>query len=112
MFRLVLLERANSDLDEIFEYVTHASGKTEIGLKVFTALIERCRRIADGKFQLGRPRPELGQDVRSLSDGRYVLFFRYRGDTLEMIRIIEGHRDLPTVFDVRDMARPVFEAAI
>ena len=76
------------------------------------ALMERCRRIADSDFQLGRRRPDLGPDVRSLTEGRYVLFFRYRGETLEIIRIIEGHRDLPTAFEARDIARPIFEVAI
>lgn len=47
---------------------------------------------------MGRARKELGPDLRSQSHKSYVIFFRYLGDVLEVVNVIEGHRDLPALF--------------
>ena len=48
---------------------------------------------------LGRPRPELRPDVRSFPFKGYVIFFRYLDDDiLEIVHIIEGHRDIAAIF--------------
>jgi toxin ParE1/3/4 len=36
-----------------------------------------CEHIARLPTQLGRPRPELGRDYRSITFGSYVIFLRY-----------------------------------
>ena len=50
-------------------------------------------------FQLGRPRPELREDIRSFPYHRHVIFFRYVGDVLEVVNILEGHRDVEAFFE-------------
>ena len=40
---------------------------------------------------LGRPRPDLGREVRSVAWQGYVIVFRYVGPRLQIVRIIEGH---------------------
>jgi toxin ParE1/3/4 len=47
---------------------------------------------------MGRPRPELRPDLRSHPFKSYVIFFRYLEDTLEIVNILEGHRDIDTFF--------------
>ena len=48
---------------------------------------------------LGRPRPELRPDLRSFPFKGYVIFFRYLDDdSLEIVHIIEGHRDIAAIF--------------
>ncbi len=47
---------------------------------------------------LGRARPELRPDVRSLPFGNYVIFFRYRDGALEVVNVLEGHRDIDAFF--------------
>jgi hypothetical protein len=37
-------------------------------------------------------------DLRSHPYKNYVIFFRYVGDVLEVIHIIEGHRDIAALF--------------
>ena len=41
--------------------------------------------------------------MRSFAVGNYVIFFRYAGDTdiLEVIDILEGHRDIDAFFKDR-----------
>ena len=50
---------------------------------------------------LGRARPELRDDLRSVVEGNYVIFVRYLETELEVVRIIEGHRDIPAQFEGR-----------
>jgi toxin ParE1/3/4 len=46
-----------------------------------------------------RPRPELRPDLRSHHFETYVIFFRYVGDVLEVVNVLEGHRDIEAFFD-------------
>jgi plasmid stabilization system protein ParE len=42
---------------------------------------------------MGQARSELGADIRSTSVQNYTIFFRYRGDLLEIINVLHAHRD-------------------
>jgi len=47
---------------------------------------------------LGRPRSELRPNLRSFAFRGYVIFFRYQNDTLEVVNILERHRDIESYF--------------
>jgi plasmid stabilization system protein ParE len=47
---------------------------------------------------MGRARPELMAEVRSFPHDNYVILFRYRDCVMEIISIIEGHRDIEELF--------------
>lgn len=59
----------------------------------------RCHEIAALPGTIGRGRPELGSDIRSVSYKGYVIFFRYVGDRFEVVNILEGHRDIEAFFE-------------
>lgn len=44
---------------------------------------------------LGRPRPEVHQGVRSLLGRNHLIFYRVRSDVIEVLRILHGSMDLP-----------------
>ncbi|GJQ57407.1 MAG: hypothetical protein SCALA701_02080 [Candidatus Scalindua sp.] len=39
------------------------------------------------------------EGLRSFVYGNYVIFFMYNNDYLDIVTIIEGHRDIETMFD-------------
>lgn len=85
---------AKRDLLEILEFITRSSGSQKVGLG-FTALLRRkCADLAALPGQMGRPRPELGADIRSFDFHGYVIVFRYANAAFEIVRVYEGHRDL------------------
>ncbi|MDP3895326.1 MAG: type II toxin-antitoxin system RelE/ParE family toxin [Mesorhizobium sp.] len=94
MRRLVYLSSARRDLQSILDYISRETRSAEIALGVVGRIREKCRSLATLPGTLGRPRPELREDVRSVVCGSHVIVFRYRNDLLEIINIFEGHRDI------------------
>ena len=92
--RLRYLASARSDLVEILTYITRESGSLAVGQNFVTALREKCRHLAGLPGQLGRHRPELRPDIRSVPYRGYVIFFRYVSDTFEVVDILHGSRDI------------------
>ncbi|WP_442582233.1 type II toxin-antitoxin system RelE/ParE family toxin [Mesorhizobium sp. ASY16-5R] len=50
----------------------------------------------------GRLRPELRPDLRSVAFKGHVIFFRYQDHVLEVVNVLEGHRDIASYFDDND----------
>ena len=61
-------------------------------------LRQQCKKLALLPGTLGRARPELGQGLRSFAIRGYIIFFRYEANTLVVINIVEGHRDMHALF--------------
>lgn len=98
MRRVRLLDGARADIAAIYAYIEETSGSSATAERFARQLNQQCRRLADLPGTLGRPRPELRGDLRSLPYGNYVIFFRYVGDVLEIVNILEGHRDIEAFF--------------
>jgi plasmid stabilization system protein ParE len=98
MRRLVLLDSAVDDLRSILGYITRESGSRATARTFVDALRAHCRKLARLPGTLGRARPELRPDIRSTPYRGYVIFFRYAADRLEIVNILEGHRDTGDFF--------------
>jgi toxin ParE1/3/4 len=94
MRELVYTEAAKQDLLSILDYIATESGNVTVGLNFTTQLRQQCSKLADLPGTLGRARPELRPDIRSFAFKGYVIFFRYATDVLEVVNILEGHRDI------------------
>jgi len=96
--RLVYLAAAQRDLLSIMEYIARESGSLATARRFTDELRSHCRKLAGLSSTLGRARPELASGVRSSPFRGYVVFFRYRASTLEIVNILEGHRDVSLHF--------------
>ncbi len=101
MRRLVYFAAAKRDLVAILAHIARASGSVAVGQSFVGELRSRCRDLAAKPGVLGRARPELGLDIRSIAHNSYVIFFRYRGELFEVVNILEGHRDIEVFFGHR-----------
>jgi toxin ParE1/3/4 len=46
---------------------------------------------------MGRPRDDLAPGLRSFVVSPYVIYFRPAGDTIEVLRVLHGRRDIDTI---------------
>lgn len=79
-------------------YIARQTGDVALGRAFVERIQARCRRLASLPGTVGRPRPELREDLRSTAFGNHVIFFRYVDDCLEIVNVLEGHRDIDTYF--------------
>jgi toxin ParE1/3/4 len=96
--RLRVRGQAQADLADIFSYIVRRSGNRAIANRFVDEFLTRCRELASLPGQMGRARPELGEGIRSRPHRGYVIFFRYSGSDFEVVRILEGHRDIEAAF--------------
>ena len=86
---------AETDLLEIWTY--HAERSRDGAERIIRKITEQYDRL--GTFpNIGRPRPEIGVDYRSIPVGDYVIFYRVLPDRVEISRVLHGRRDIVSVF--------------
>lgn len=88
----VLSRRAQGDLRRIQRHVAAEGGRRRAD-DLMERLLAVCSLFAT-QPEAGQPRPEFGQNVRSCSYGAYLMFYRVKGSTMEVIRVIHGRRDV------------------
>jgi toxin ParE1/3/4 len=77
--------------------VTISPGTAPNALAFISALGAHCDRIA--RAPLAYPaRPELADGVRTCTHGPYLIVFRPGDETVLIVRILHGARNLPALF--------------
>lgn len=99
MRRLQYTDAAASDLLEIALYIATESQSRELASAFVERLRAKCRQLASLSATLGTPRPELRRDIRSTPSQRYVIYFRYRDDVLEVVNVLHASRDVIRHFE-------------
>jgi toxin ParE1/3/4 len=90
--------RAEADLDGIWLHVARESGSTEIADRFIDTITERFLTLA--RFpQLGRSRDEdFGAGSRTLPVGEYVVVYCVDNESVLILRVVHGRRDLDALF--------------
>ena len=98
--RLRYTRAARADLVEIAVFIVRSGGSRSTARRFAAELDETCRRLAASAFAtMGRARPELRPDMRSATHKNYVIFFRYLAEAVEIVNVLEGHRDLDGYYE-------------
>lgn len=92
--RLVFTPLAEQDLEAIADYI--AVDNPVRALSFVRELRAQCLRITLNPPGY-RLRPDLGDGIRSCAHGNYVIFFEVDPDTVVIVRILHGARDIPSV---------------
>jgi toxin ParE1/3/4 len=83
--------QSEADLEAILEYLHQ--NQPALAERFATAFYEKGQMLA--RFpEMGRLRPELAPNLRSTLVHPYVLFYRVEGETVQIVRILHGKRDL------------------
>ena len=89
---------ALNNIADIARYIAQESGSRALAESFADRLIEKCEHLASLPGTMGRARPELRPEMRSSAFKSYVIFFRYEGDMLEVVNVLEGHRDIEAFY--------------
>lgn len=97
-FTLRRSQQAIDDLADIWAYI--AADNEAAADKLLRELLELFDKTADFPA-LGRMASEVGDDIRILPRGRYLLIYRVEeaSETVELIRVVHGARDWARLFE-------------
>jgi toxin ParE1/3/4 len=93
--KIIFAPRATEDVEEIGDYIFSDNPKAAV--KFVSDLRLRCDTLKSAP-QGGMLRPELGQAIRSVLFGRYVIFYTAHPDEVRIERLLHGSRDIPNVY--------------
>ncbi|MDD4999654.1 type II toxin-antitoxin system RelE/ParE family toxin [Rhodoferax sp.] len=99
--RLEFQPQAERDLEGIGDYIAQDNPRRAITF--LQELRAQCRKILVAP-QAYRPRPELGEGIRSCAYGNYVIFFTEDGRLLRIIRVLHGAMDIEARFTEKNSA--------
>jgi toxin ParE1/3/4 len=86
---------ANADIEEIVLYIFELNPVA--AYRFLDSLEETCELLAEHP-RAGRPRFQLGENLRSFPVGNYLIFYTPMADGIDVARVIYGGRHLPAVF--------------
>jgi toxin ParE1/3/4 len=86
---------ARRDISAAYRYI--AENSLTAADKWLSDLYDRFVLVARNS-QMGQSRSDLLPELRAVSHGNYVIFFRTRGGDVQVVRVIHGARDVETVF--------------
>lgn len=87
---------AESEVADIWRYSVR-TWDVEQADRYLSQLESAVMRLAEHP-QMGRIRPELGNDLRSFVEGQHVLFYRVVADYLEVARVLHRSMDVQSQF--------------
>ena len=88
--------RAEQDLDDIWLHI--ALDNISAADALIDTIAERSLVLAT-QPNAGRARPELLAGLRSHPINSYVIFYRPKGDGIEIVRVLHGARDVVAIAD-------------
>jgi toxin ParE1/3/4 len=95
MSSLQLTPAAEEDLLDILNHI--ATHRPLTAKKWYETLRSKCEFLSQNP-ELGQCRPELDSECRSFSVNRWVIYYRIVGDGVEILRVLDGSRDVGALF--------------
>ena len=96
MSRYHISDRARFDLDEIWLFI--AKDNQVAADRLVDSLVQKFPILASTPG-IGRLRIELGPSLRGFPVGKYIIFYRAAATSIEIIRVLHGARDIPSLFE-------------
>ena len=96
MNRYVINSLASRDLNDIADYF--AENSLEAGERFFRDFNRKCQQLVAFPNS-GKSYAFIRPDLRGLSLEGYVIFYRILDDGIEILRVVSGRRNFPSLFE-------------
>jgi toxin ParE1/3/4 len=83
------------DLKDIYDYI--ADDSLDAAARFLKRLQNRWLSLAIHPG-IGRKRDDLQRHLRSATEGDYVIFYRRKGEGIELVRILHARRNIEQIF--------------
>jgi toxin ParE1/3/4 len=93
--KVFVSDHADADLAQIKHYLAKRSPAAVLSLS--HELDRTFQNLSDFPF-IGRKRPTLGDEIRSISIHPYVVFYMVEADCVVIVRVLHGRRDIDAEF--------------
>jgi toxin ParE1/3/4 len=97
MSRYVINVLASRDLSAIAEYFADTNIEIEIGERFFRQFNRKCQQLIAFPSS-GKSYGSIRADLRGLSIEGYIIFYRVLDDGIEILRVVSGRRNFPSLF--------------
>ena len=87
---------ASRDLNEIADYF--AKNNLEAGEQFFREFNRKCQQLVSFPNS-GKSYTNIRANLRGLSFQGYIIFYRVLDDGIEILRVVSGRRDFPSLFE-------------
>ena len=91
----IISPEANKDLEEIIDYFS--SRNIEAGERFIDEFNKKCRYLANFP-NMGRSYSDIKDYLRGISLNGYIIFYRVTDIGIEILRVVSGYRDYPSLF--------------
>lgn len=91
----IISPEANKDLESIIDYF--ASRNIEAGERFIDEFNKKCRYLANFP-NMGRSYSDIKDYLRGVSLNGYIIFYRITDIGIEILRVVSGYRDYPSLF--------------
>ena len=92
MLRIRYSAASKDDLKEIARFIAR---EKPIAARQWVAKIREKCRLAANYPDIGDDRRDLGEGIRSTYAGSYIIYFRKKNGTLEIVRVVRGDLEFP-----------------
>jgi plasmid stabilization system protein ParE len=89
---------ARRDLAAIRQNYRERQPRARIRLSVVSAIGAASSKWAPAQGRIREVGPPIAGEVRSVPVSPYVVFYRIVGNVVQVLRVVDGRRDLGTVF--------------
>ena len=96
MSRYIISPSAIRDLEDIIDYLSEQS--IDVGERFLAEFDQKCRNLVQFP-NIGRSYDDLLLGMRGILLTSYIIFYRPINGGIEIVRVISGYRDLPTIFE-------------
>ena len=90
---------ATEDLKDFANYF--ATNNVEAGEQFFNKFDRRCEQLINFP-NMGRSYAEFRPNLRGLPLDRYIIFYRVFDSGIEILRVLNARRDLPSIFEEQE----------
>ena len=87
---------ASQDLEDISDYFLDNS--VDAGDRFVEAFSKKCQHIASFPF-IGKSYSYVRPELRGVLLMGYIIFYSVSDSAVEILRVVNGHRDLKDIFD-------------